>query len=336
MSQVQPVKSLASGMRVLVTGGAGYIGSHACKALAGAGAVPVVYDSLVFGHEWAVKWGPLECGDIQDRDRLDAVIRQYRPEAVMHFAAFAYVGESVTDPGKYYRNNVAGTLTLLEAMRDNGISSIVFSSSCATYGIPQALPITEATPQNPINPYGRSKLMGEQMLADFSRAHKIGWTALRYFNAAGADPAAGIGECHTPETHLIPLVLDAAYGVREAITICGTDYDTADGTCVRDYVHVSDLADAHVRSLAALKDGGASGAFNLGTNRGYSVREIISAVERVPVVEGPRREGDPAVLVADAARARAELGWKPSHSELSRIIETAAEWHQRNSPERVL
>lgn len=337
MNQARPVKSLASGMRVLVTGGAGYIGSHACKALAEAGAMPIVYDNLVFGHEWAVKWGPLERGDIQDRDRLDAVIRQYRPDAVMHFAAYAYVGESVTDPGKYYRNNVAGTLTLLEVMRDNEIADIVFSSSCATYGIPQALPITEATSQFPINPYGRSKLMVEQMLPDFSRAHSIGWTALRYFNAAGADPESGIGECHSPETHLIPLVLDAAYGLREAVTICGTDYHTPDGTCIRDYVHVSDLADAHVKALAALKAGGPSGAFNLGTNRGHSVRAIIEAVEqatgqKVPVIEGPRREGDPAVLVADAERARTELGWTPQHSGLSRIIETAAEWHRRTNP----
>ena len=319
-------------MPVLVTGGAGYIGSHGCKALAGAGAVPIVYDNLEYGHEWAVKWGPLERGDIGDRARLDAVIGRYKPQAVVHFAAYAYVGESVGDPGKYYRNNVAGTLTILEAMRDHGIARIVFSSTCATYGTPARLPITEETPQAPINPYGRSKLMVEQMLADFSRAHGIGWTALRYFNAAGADAGAGIGESHDPETHLIPLVLDAAYGLREAITIFGTDYDTPDGTCIRDYVHVSDLADAHVLALAALNSGGASGAFNLGTDSGHSVREVIAAVEQatgrtVPVVEGPRREGDPAVLVADAARARNELGWTPRHGELRDIVASAARWH---------
>ena len=323
---------LAPGMRVLVTGGAGYIGSHACKALAKAGVTPVVYDSLVYGHEWAVKWGPLERGDILDRERLDVVIRKYRPQAVIHFAAYAYVGESVSDPGKYYRNNVAGTINLLESMRDNGIADIVFSSTCATYGIPESLPITEHTLQAPINPYGRSKLMVENMLADFSRAHAMGWTALRYFNAAGADPDAEIGESHSPETHLIPLVLDAALGLREAITIYGTDYDTPDGTCIRDYVHVSDLADAHVRALAALKNGGASGAFNLGTDSGNSVRAVIKAVERatgrtVPVIEGPRREGDPAVLIADAARARFELGWTPRFTELTKIVDTAVKWH---------
>lgn len=239
---------------ILVTGGAGYIGSHACKALAQAGYTPVAYDNLVYGHRAAVRWGPLEIGDIADRSRLDAVIEQYRPEAVMHFAAYTYVGESVLDPGKYYRNNVVGTLTLLEAMRDHGIQQFVFSSTCATYGEPERIPIDETHPQRPINPYGASKLMIERMLGDFSKAHGLRWIALRYFNAAGADPDGEIGEEHNPETHLIPLVLDAAAGVRPSITIYGDDYATADGTCIRDYIHVSDLADAHVLALHALQD----------------------------------------------------------------------------------
>ena len=323
-----------TGKTILVTGGAGYIGSHACKALAQAGITPVVYDNLVNGHAWAVKWGPLERGDIQDRARLDEVIRAHRPSAVIHFAAYAYVGESVTDPGKYYRNNVAGTLSVLEAMRDHGIPDIVFSSTCATYGIPDRLPLTEDMPTSPINPYGRTKLMIEQILSDFSEAHGMNWTALRYFNAAGADPDMETGESHSPETHLIPLVLDAAYGQREAITIHGTDYDTPDGTCVRDYIHVSDLADAHVKALAALQSGNAGGIFNLGTDEGHSVREVIDATQQVtgrPVraIEGPRRAGDPAVLVANAQRARTRLGWTPRYSELADIIETAMRWHQR-------
>lgn len=336
MNSYSAQAGLLSGMPVLVTGGAGYIGSHGCKALADAGAMPITYDNLVYGHEWAVKWGPLERGDILDRNQLDAVIRKYRPQAVVHFAAFAYVGESVADPGKYYRNNFAGTLTILEAMRDHGIADIVFSSTCATYGAPMTLPITEGTPQVPISPYGRSKLWVEQMLADFSRAHGVSWTALRYFNAAGADIDAGIGESHDPETHLIPLALDAARGMGKAVSIFGTDCDTPDGTCIRDYVHVSDLANAHVLALGALKSGGASGAFNLGTDRGHSVREVIAAVERaagrkVPVVDSARRDGDPAVLVADASRARSELGWVPRHVELAEIVQSAARWHGRSA-----
>ena len=319
---------------VLVTGGAGYIGSHACKALARAGFVPVAYDNLVYGHRWAVKWGPLEEGDILDRQRLDAVIAAYQPSAIMHFAAFAYVGESVTDPGKYYRNNVAGSLTLLEAMRDHGLRDIVFSSTCATYGVPERLPISEATPQVPINPYGMSKLMVERMLQDFSGAHGIRWTALRYFNAAGADPDNQIGEVHDPETHLIPLVLDAAAGRRPSITIFGEDYETSDGTCVRDYIHVSDLADAHVLAIKRLQAGGETGPFNLGNGRGFTVREVIRAVEavtglKVPVVIGPRRAGDPAALVADPSLARSDLGWSPIQGQLETIVSTAWAWHQR-------
>ena len=319
---------------VLVTGGAGYLGSHACKALARAGYLPVTYDSLVYGHEWAVKWGPLESGDILDRRRLDYVIAAHKPAAIMHFAAFAYVGESVTDPGKYYRNNVAGSLNLLEAARDHGIEQFVFSSTCATYGIPERLPITEDTPQWPINPYGTSKLMVERMLADFGVAHGLRSIALRYFNAAGADPDNEIGENHDPETHLIPLVLDAASGRRSHITVFGTDYDTADGTCVRDYIHVMDLADAHVKALQALAARHQSDVYNLGNGRGFSVLEVIQAVERatglkVPVQSGPRRSGDPAALISDATKARDGLGWHPQIADLDQIVRTAWGWHQR-------
>lgn len=327
---------MGSDRHVLVTGGAGYIGSHACKALAAAGYLPVSYDSLVHGHEWAVRWGPLERGDILNRARLDAVISSYRPIAIMHFAAFAYVGESVTDPGKYYRNNVAGSLSLIEAARDHGIEQMVFSSTCATYGIPERLPIRETTPQSPVNPYGTSKLMIERMLADFAVAHGLRSIALRYFNAAGADPEGEIGEDHDPETHLVPLVLDAAAGRRTSITVFGTDYDTPDGTCVRDYVHVSDLADAHVKAVQALEGGAASRSYNLGNGKGFSVRQVIDAAERVtgrtvPVELGARRAGDPAALVADASAAREGLGWRPRYGDLAEILRTAWSWHQRQS-----
>ena len=318
---------------VLVTGGAGYIGSHACKALSQAGYLPVAYDNLIYGHDWAVKWGPFERGDILDRARLDAIIVQCRPAAIIHFAAFAYVGESVTDPGKYYRNNVAGSLNLIEAARDHGISRFVFSSTCATYGIPNRTPIAEDTPQKPINPYGASKLMVERMLADFDEAHGLKSMALRYFNAAGADPAQDIGEEHDPETHLIPLVLDAASGRRQTVTIFGDNYDTPDGTCVRDYIHVTDIADAHVKALKALEGGASSNAYNLGNGRGFSVQQVISAVERVtgltvPAVLGERRPGDPAALVSDASKVREALGWTPRIRDLDDIVRTAWGWHQ--------
>lgn len=318
---------------VLVTGGAGYVGSHACKALARAGYLPVTYDSLVTGHERAVKWGPLERGDILDRARIDHVIAEYRPSVVMHFAALAYVGESVTDPGKYYRNNVAGSLTLLEAVRDHGIEQIVFSSTCATYGIPDRLPIHENTVQRPINPYGGSKLMVERILADFGNAHGLRSMTLRYFNAAGADPENEIGEDHNPETHLIPLVLDAASGRRPNITICGTDYDTPDGTCVRDYTHVTDLAEAHVKALQTLERGASSDVCNLGTGSGVSVREVIDTVERVtglkvPVRYGDRRPGDPAALFSDTRKACEKLGWTPRITKFDDVIRTAWAWHQ--------
>jgi UDP-arabinose 4-epimerase len=319
---------------VLVTGGAGYIGSHACKALARAGYTPVAYDNLVYGHEWAVKWGPLERGDILDRKRLAEVFAKYRPVAVMHFAAFAYVGESVAEPAKYYRNNVEGTLSLLEAMRGAGADKLVFSSSCATYGVPTATPIREDMPQAPINPYGATKLMVERILADYRAAYGLQSVALRYFNAAGADPEGEIGEAHDPETHLIPLALDVAAGDVAHITINGDDYDTADGTCIRDYVHVSDIAQAHVLALAALDAGRPlAAAYNLGGGAARSVAEVIGAASLVagrsiPVAIGPRRPGDPPVLTADAARAAQDLGWCPAYTSIEDMIRHAWAWRK--------
>lgn len=323
---------------MLVTGGAGYIGSHACKALSEAGWRPVVFDNLVAGHEDAVRWGPLAVGDLADRARLDDVLTQWRPQAVLHFAAFAYVGESVLDPGRYYRNNVAGTLTLLEAMRDHGIGRIVFSSTCATYGAASGAPITEDTPQSPVNPYGYTKLVVERMLADFHAAHELDSVSLRYFNAAGADPDGLVGERHEPETHLVPLALQVALGLRPHLTVFGSDYPTPDGTCVRDYVHVCDLASAHVAALRLLERGGAGArAFNLGLGHGFSVRDVVDSVERVtgksvPVVHGPRRPGDPARLVSDATRARRELGWTPAITDLDMIVRTAWDWMRAHRP----
>ncbi len=319
---------------VLVTGGAGYIGSHACKALAVSGYQPVVYDNLIYGHREFVRWGPLEEGDLADIERLREVFRHHQPEAVMHFAAFTYVGESVSDPGKYYRNNVVGSLNLLEAMRDFRVSSLVFSSTCATYGVPQIVPIPEDHAQNPINPYGASKLMMERMMADFSSAHGLSYLALRYFNAAGGDPDGEIGERHDPETHLIPLVLDAAMGKRPHVTVFGTDYPTPDGTCIRDYIHVTDLADAHVLALEYLRRERRSGALNLGNGAGYSVREVIAETERVtgtkvPVILGARREGDPPRLVGHALRAKSELGWNPRYADLTTIIRHAWKFRQK-------
>ena len=328
---------MPDGKTILVTGGAGYIGAHACKALSQAGYTPVTYDNLVYGHERAVKWGPFEKGDILDGARLSEVMQRHKPSAVMHFAAFAYVGESVTDPAKYYRNNVVGTLSLLDTMRSQGISRIVFSSTCATYGMPDTVPIAEDTPQKPINPYGASKLMIERVLSDYGDAYGLGSIALRYFNAAGADANCEIGESHDPETHLIPLVLDAASGVRPNITILGEDYPTPDGTCIRDYVHVTDIAEAHVCALGKLGGGAAlRRAYNLGTGSGFSVAQVIEAAGKVtgcaiPVVRGPRRPGDPAQLLADARLSARELGWTARHSSLENILTTAWRWHQRNS-----
>lgn len=324
---------------VLVTGGAGYIGSHTCQELASAGYFPVVYDSLVSGHDWAVQWGPFVHGDILDNARLDEVMQRYEPCAVVHFAAFAYVGESVCDPGKYYLNNVAGSLSLIDAAQRNGISNFIFSSTCATYGTPERLPITEDSPQKPINPYGASKLMVERILEDFATAHGSRFIALRYFNAAGCDADGMIGEDHDPETHLIPLILDAASGRRPGVTIFGMDYDTQDGTCIRDYVHVCDLASAHVLALDALLSGAPSAKLNLGLGYGFSVLDVINSVERVtglkvPVVHGARRPGDPAALVSDPIRAMVALGWKPAFTDLDRIVETAWAWHQKHWPRR--
>ena len=320
---------------VLVTGGAGYIGSHACKALAAEGYRPVTFDSLVTGHREAVRWGPFEQGDIRDVGRLVEVMSAYRPAAVMHFAAFAYVGESIADPEKYYQNNVAGTLSLLSAVRQCGIENFVFSSTCATYGEPKHVPIPETAAQNPINPYGRSKLMIEQILKDYVKAYGMTAIALRYFNAAGADAAGETGESHNPETHLIPLVLNAIRDPGAPVTVFGTDYPTQDGTCVRDYTHVSDIATAHVLALRRRGAEAQFRAYNLGTGAGYSVREIIAMAERVTgknaaVLTGSRRDGDPAELLADPSRARSELGWQARHSELQSILATAWAWMQRS------
>jgi UDP-arabinose 4-epimerase len=320
-------------MNILVTGGAGYIGSHACKSLKIAGFMPICYDNLVYGHKEAVKWGPLVVGDIADRKRLDEVIEEHKPVAVMHFAAYAYVGESVQNPGKYYRNNVAGTLTLLEAMRDHVIDKIIFSSTCATYGIPEMAPINEEHMQRPINPYGASKLMIEKILKDFDIAHSIKSISLRYFNAAGADLDGEIGEAHDPETHLIPLIFDAATGKRQFITVHGDDYDTPDGTCIRDYVHVSELANAHVLALKALINGAHTDSYNLGNGCGVSVLDVISSVEKVtglnvPYQIGPRRLGDPPILVSDSKRVSRDMGWVPQIKDIELIVNSAWKWYK--------
>ena len=317
---------------VLVTGGAGYIGSHACKALARAGYLPVAYDNLHTGHAWAVKWGPFEQGNILDQARLREVMARHRPIAVMHFAALSNVGESTRDPGAYYRNNIGGSLNLLEAMREEGISRIVFSSTCATYGIPDVVPIPETVAQLPVNPYGQSKLATERLLRDFEAAHGVKYVALRYFNAAGADPDGEIGELHIPETHLIPLTLEAARRQTTPLTIFGTDYETPDGTCIRDYIHVNDLASAHILALQMLENGGNSDAFNLGTGTGYSVRQVIDTASAVtgltvPAVTAARRAGDPPVLICDARKVTDALGWRPQFTDLTRIVETAWAWH---------
>lgn len=319
-------------MNILVTGGAGYIGSHTTRYLLSQGHEVWVYDNLVYGHVGSVPRERLIRGDLADRATLQRALDEHVIEAVVHFAAYAYVGESVQDPEKYYHNNLVNTLTLLSAMRQRGVARLVFSSTCATYGVPRQVPITEDEPQNPINPYGRAKLAVEWALADYARAYGLGYAALRYFNAAGADPQGDLGEDHEPETHLIPLVLQVALGQRKHIDIFGTDYPTPDGTCIRDYIHVNDLADAHAQALERIERGRGM-AFNLGTGRGYSVRDVIRVAEEITgrsiaVRECPRREGDPPVLVASADLARRELAWRPRFEELKSIIATAWRWHE--------
>jgi UDP-glucose-4-epimerase GalE len=322
----------AEGAAVLVTGGAGYIGSHACKALARAGYTVVAFDSLVAGHRAAVRYGPLVEGDVTDTRAVADAIRRHRITAVMHFAAFLDVGESVREPARYFRNNVAGALSVLEAMSAESIGLFVFSSTCATYGEPIETPISETHPQRPISSYGETKLAIERALPHFERASKLKWVSLRYFNAAGADPDGEIGEDHSPEIHLIPRAIDAAVG-GSGLQIFGDDYPTPDGTCLRDYVHVSDLADAHVKALQSIAGTGPSDAYNLGTGRPHSVRDVIDAVERVtgrkvPRTLAPRRVGDPAVLYAASGKARAALGWTPRFPDLDSIVGTAWAWHR--------
>lgn len=322
---------------ILVTGGAGYIGSHAVLALREAGYEVVILDNLVYGHrdivETVLKVELIE-GDIADRALLDQIFKTREFAAVMHFAAYAYVGESVGQPAKYYRNNVAGTLTLLEAMCDAGIKNFVFSSTCATYGVPEQIPVSEDQRKQPINPYGMSKLMVEHILDDFDRAYGLRSVRFRYFNAAGADPEGRLGEDHTPETHILPLVLLTAMGKRESISIYGTDYDTPDGTCIRDYIHVTDLAQAHILGLEYLLKGGSTEVFNLGNGQGFSIREVIEAARVVTgrpiaVTLADRRPGDPPILVGSGEKAKQVLGWNPQYAELETILKHAWQWHQK-------
>ncbi len=319
---------------ILVTGGAGYIGSHVCKALARAGYLPVVYDNLSNGHREAVRWGPLEVGDLEDEARLAACLAGHRPDGVVHLAGFIAAGESVVAPAKYYGNNLRGFLTLLDGMRRYGVERIVFSSTAAVYGAPRSVPIKETAPVRPVNPYGHSKAMCEQILQDYAVAYGIRSISLRYFNAAGADPDGELGECHEPETHLIPLVLEAAAGLRNGIDVYGDGYPTRDGTCVRDYVHVADLATAHVLALRKMKTAAVVAAYNLGNGEGFTVLEVIGAAERVtgcsiPTHRHPPRAGDPPVLLADATLAKAELGWTPAFGALETQLEHAWDWHRR-------
>lgn len=321
-------------VNVLVVGGAGYIGSHTCLDLAARGHNPVVYDNLSNGHAEFVQWGPLEVGDIRDRERLDEVIARYRPRCVVHFAALIEVGASIEDPIGFFDNNIAGTMTLLAACQDGGVENFVFSSTCATYGLPQTVPIAETNVQEPINPYGRSKHIVEQILDDLDTHCGLKAVRLRYFNAAGADPQARVGEWHSPETHIVPLAIETAFGRRGAFRIFGSDYDTRDGTCVRDYVHVMDLADAHSRAVEYLLSGGGSTSLNLGTGSGTSVAELIGMVEKVSgrrlaVQHAPRRAGDSPVLVADNSLAKRTLGWVPRYG-LKDIVASAWNWHARD------
>ncbi len=321
-------------MAILVCGGAGYIGSHVNKQLHREGYETVVFDSLVYGHREAVKWGTFVQGDLSCIEDIERVFSTYQIDAVFHFAAYAYVGESVTDPEKYYINNVSNTLNLLHVMRRHGCRRIIFSSTCATYGEPDRVPITEDMPQNPINPYGATKLMVERIFKDYKRAYGLEFVVLRYFNAAGADPDGEIGESHNPETHIIPLVLDAASGARPDIKVFGTDYDTRDGSNIRDYIHVYDLATAHLLALHHLEKGGESDFFNLGNTLGTSVLEVIDSVKRVtgrdfPVILSERRPGDPATLVGSSQKAREVLHWEPVYADIDTIVEHAWKWHEK-------
>lgn len=320
---------------ILIVGGAGYIGSHMAKYINTQGMTPVVLDNLSLGHKEAVKWGMLYEGNLDDRELLREIFTKHKIQAVMHFAAFCYVGESVTAPLKYYKNNVAATLGLLEIMLEQGVDKLIFSSSCATYGEPESLPIRENNPQNPINPYGRTKLIMENILDDFDTAYSLKSVCLRYFNAAGADPEGELGEDHNPETHLIPLVLQAALNDDVDLTVYGNDYPTADGTCVRDYIHVSDLAQAHFLALQYLLDGGKSKKYNLGNGSGYSILDVIQTAmqvtnRKIPYTFALRRPGDPAELVGDACKVTKELGWNPQFDSLESILETAWNWHVKH------
>lgn len=320
---------------ILVVGGAGYIGSHVNKMLSRKGYRTVVFDNLSRGHEEFVKWGEFFRGDLSDRDQIRACFKKHSINAVMHFSAFAYVGESVSEPIKYYQNNVANTLNLLEVMLESKVMHFIFSSSCATYGVPETIPIKEYHSQNPISPYGRSKLMVELILKDFNAAYGMKYVSLRYFNVAGADPDAEIGEWHDPETHLIPLAFDVALGRSGPLKIFGVDHETPDGTCIRDYIHVNDLAEAHILGLEALINGEGSNIFNLGIGRGYSVKEVIDSVRRVTGLDieceaAPKRSGDLAVLVADASKAAKHFGWRPCFMELDSIVKSAWRWHKKH------
>ena len=318
-------------MNILVTGGAGYVGSHVCKELARSGMTPITYDNLERGNNWAIQWGPFVEGNIQDKEKLKETFLKYEPVAIMHFAAYAYVGESTENPAIYYKNNLEGSLSLLDAAMGCGIENFIFSSSCATYGVPTTPLIGENHTQNPINPYGKSKLMVEHILQDYGKSYNLNYAILRYFNAAGADREGDIGEHHTPETHLIPLAIKAAMGNASILSIFGGDYDTPDGTCIRDYIHVTDLASAHVAALKNIIRDGSSFVLNLGTENGTSVFEILNTIKEVtglavPLQMQKRRAGDPPMLVASASQANSVLNWKPGHSEITNIIETAYNW----------
>lgn len=320
-------------MNVLVAGGAGYIGSHVCKMLTRKGYNVIIYDNLSHGYEFLAKYGKFILGDIGDKRQLDLVFKNYKIDVVMHFCAYIEVGESVQNPRKYYVNNLYHAINLFDTMLENGVNKLIFSSTAAVYGMPENVPIDEEEPKNPINPYGRTKWMIEQVLKDYSNAHGFKYVAFRYFNAAGADPEGELGEAHEPETHLIPLVLDAALGIRKSIKIFGTDYPTPDGTCIRDYIHVNDLATAHIKGIEYLMNGNESNYFNLGNGTGFSVREIIDTVKKVTgknfeVEEVERRPGDPAILIAKSDKARKILNWTPEYG-IEDIVKHAWEWHKK-------